>query len=154
MEICLISPTPDTTKGIGRAIGKALRGGEIICLYGEIGSGKTCLTQGIAEGLEVQDTKAVKSPSFILVREYKGILPLYHIDLFRLQRPLELEDLGYEEYLYGEGVAVIEWADRMGPYLPSQRIDITINFGRDHQREIRIRGPRELIERLKSYTQE
>jgi tRNA threonylcarbamoyladenosine biosynthesis protein TsaE len=141
MEINLIALTPEATKAIGRTIGSILKGGEIICLYGEVGTGKTCLTQGIAEGLKVKNPKAVKSPSFILIREYVGNIPLYHIDLYRLLSTEELEELGYEEYLYSEGVTVIEWAEKMGPYLPTQRIDITLYFREGAGRQIKIDGP-------------
>ncbi|OGW14274.1 MAG: tRNA (adenosine(37)-N6)-threonylcarbamoyltransferase complex ATPase subunit type 1 TsaE [Nitrospinae bacterium RIFCSPLOWO2_12_FULL_45_22] len=141
VEINLVSPTPDTTRAIGETMGRYLKGGEIICLYGELGVGKTCLTQGIAQGLKVEDPRRVKSPSFILIREYNGSLPLYHIDLFRLSTPQEMEELGYEEYLYGEGVTVIEWADKMGQYLPRKRIDIFLSYREEGKREIRINWP-------------
>jgi tRNA threonylcarbamoyladenosine biosynthesis protein TsaE len=141
IEISIISATADTTRDIGETIGKYLKAGDIICLYGELGTGKTCLTQGIAVGLKVKDPKRVKSPSFILVREYNGAPSLFHIDLFRLSESRELEDLGYEEYLYGEGVAVIEWADKMEQYLPAKRIDIFFSYKEEGKREIYINFP-------------
>lgn len=155
VEINIVSPTSDTTRAIGKTIGRYLKGREIICLYGELGTGKTCLTQGIAQGMGVKDPGRVKSPSFILVREYKGTHSLYHIDLFRLSEPQELEELGYEEYLYGEGVAVIEWADRMGQYLPMVRIDISLSYKERGRRGISIHCPDDidpqLVSALKGY---
>jgi tRNA threonylcarbamoyladenosine biosynthesis protein TsaE len=141
VEIDIVSPTPETTRAIGETLGRYIKAGDIICLYGELGTGKTCLTQGIAQGLKVKDPKKVKSPSFILVRECHGTIPLYHIDLFRISDPRELEEIGYEEYLYGGGVAVVEWAGKMGQYLPANRIDIFLSYQEEGKRRISIHCP-------------
>ena len=98
--------------------------GMIVALNGPLGAGKTLFTQGIARGLEVEE--AVSSPTFTLIQEYKGRHPLYHFDFYRLDRPEELENLGYEEYLYGDGVCVIEWAEKFSYMLPSDILEISI----------------------------
>src|SRR3989338_3030772 len=111
MEI--ISKSVHDTKSIGKTIAKHLKAADIICLFGELGSGKTMLTKGIAGGLKIKESKVI-SPTFVLIREHsKGILPFYHFDLYRLKNECEIAAIGYEEYLYGDGVSVIEWADRL-----------------------------------------
>lgn len=116
------------TKRVGRRIGKALRQGDLIVLFGELGSGKTCLTQGIAMGLEIKED-CVSSPSFVIIKEYQGRLPLYHIDFFRLQTTREIESTGYDECIRGEGVTVIEWAEKIEDALSGKyfRIELTVS---------------------------
>ncbi len=126
------------TKSLGEKIGKKLQGGEVIALIGELGAGKTCLTQGLALGLGVNPREYVTSPSFTLVNEYQGRVPLYHIDLFRLKNSEEAEALGCEEYFYGEGVTVVEWADKAENLFPEEeclRIELT-PLGEDQRRII------------------
>jgi len=124
------------TKTLGEKIGRKLQGGEVLALIGELGAGKTCLTQGLALGLGVNPREYITSPSFTLINEYRGRVPIYHIDLFRLNNSEEAEALGCEEYFYGEGVTIIEWADkaenffRGGEYL---RIELT-PLGKDQRR--------------------
>ena len=139
---------PDETQAIGRKLGKLLRSGEMVCLYGALGSGKTCLVQGLARGLEVKEEKQVKSPTFMLIREYEGKVPVYHFDVFRLSSGQELEDLGYDEYFYGRGVTLVEWADRVEEYLPPGRIDIHLIILGEQERRIEVRFPDELSERI------
>lgn len=112
------------TAGLGEKVGLLLGYGDVVCLYGELGAGKTMFARGVARGLGVEDP--VTSPTFTLINEYQGRLPLYHMDVFRLASPLEMEDLGYEEYFYGNGVTLIEWADIVHQLLPQDRLDITI----------------------------
>jgi tRNA threonylcarbamoyladenosine biosynthesis protein TsaE len=104
------SAGPDTTWRLGAALGGLLSAGDIVLLSGELGSGKTAFTQGIGAGLGVAGT--INSPTFTIVKEYAGRLPLYHLDLYRVEEPEELFALGFEEYFGGEGVAVVEWAER------------------------------------------
>jgi len=108
----IISKSVNNTLAIGRAISKNLQLGDIICLFGQLGSGKTVLTKGIAQGLRIKKEKII-SPTFVLIREYKAKFPFYHLDLYRLKEPRDILNLGYEEYLYNEGITVIEWADRL-----------------------------------------
>lgn len=113
------------TKALGRLLATHLRGGEVLCLIGELGTGKTIFVQGIAEGLEI--TLPVISPTFVLVREYLGRLPLFHVDAYRLQNLSALEvqrQIGLWEYEERGGVVVIEWADLIADALPSERLDI------------------------------
>jgi len=102
-----------------------LKPGDIITLNGELGAGKTCLAKGIARGMGIAGH--VTSPTFTLINEYAGKIPLFHLDVYRLGSPDELEDLGYEEYFYGSGVTLIEWAGLVEEYLPLDRLDIFIN---------------------------
>lgn len=117
--------SPEETARVGKSLGAILRAGDVICLNGDLGAGKTCFAQGVACGLEVDGP--VTSPTFTLINEYQGRLPLYHMDVYRLADSLEMEDLGYEEYFYGDGVTLVEWAERVKELLPEERLDITIN---------------------------
>lgn len=132
MEV--ISKSVSDTLKMGKAIAKSLIAGDIICLFGELGSGKTVLTKGIAQGLGIQKDKII-SPSFVLIRSHtRGRLPLYHFDLYRLKVPGDILGLGYEEYLYDKGVAVIEWADRLNYLLPQEFLKIELFLKPDAQR--------------------
>lgn len=116
-------------------LGRQAKPGGIITLTGELGSGKTCLAKGIAEGLAVPRTFTVTSPSFAIINEYPGRARLYHVDLYRIMDISELEDIGLEEILAGDGVAVIEWAEKAEDYWPSDRLDISISVIDDKNRE-------------------
>ena len=122
----LTSHSPEQTQSLGISLGKLAQVGDIFLLNGNLGSGKTCLTQGIAWGLDVKEHAF--SPSFIIVREYKGRLPLYHIDLYRLEHIEEIIDLALEEYLYGNGICVIEWAEKGMAVLPEENMLITLSY--------------------------
>lgn len=125
MEI--ISSSPEETQKIGKAIGKLLTAGDVICLYGDLGSGKTCLAQGIIKGLDVAEDKYLRSPTFTLINQYKGRIPVCHLDLYRLDNINEVEDIGIEEHIGGDEVVIVEWAERMERLLPEKRIDIHIS---------------------------
>ena len=99
--------SPAETHRLGRLLGQLTKPGDVICLYGELGAGKTHLTQGVAAGLAI--TARVTSPTFTLINEYQGRCFLYHMDAYRLSGPDDMADLGYEEYFYGDGVTVIEF---------------------------------------------
>lgn len=130
----------DETESLGERIGRTLVPGVVVALIGELGAGKTTLTKGIARGLEVPDL--VHSPTFTLIHEHDGRVPVYHFDLYRLDTPEELDDLGYEDYFYGDGVCVVEWAEKIERLLPADRLEIRIT-GEDDQRtfDIRATGP-------------
>jgi tRNA threonylcarbamoyladenosine biosynthesis protein TsaE len=102
----------EETQKVGMELGARLVPGTVVGLIGALGSGKTCLAQGICRGLGVEEY--VTSPSFVLIHEYEGRLPVYHFDLYRLRDAEALFDLGYEEYFYGDGVCLVEWAERDG----------------------------------------
>jgi tRNA threonylcarbamoyladenosine biosynthesis protein TsaE len=122
----VVSRSPERTAALGGVIGAAALPGTVICLFGDLGSGKTKLAQGIAAGLSVPEGYVVTSPTFTYVNEYPGRLPLYHIDLYRISSPEELLDLGWEEYIRADGVVAVEWAERAQGYLPEKRIEIYI----------------------------
>lgn len=130
----IISNSPSQTQKIGMEIGKMVQKRDTLLLLGELGVGKTCLTQGIARGMTIKEYTS--SPSFMVVKEYKGRLPLYHIDLYRLERIEEILDLGLDDYLYGQGVCVIEWADRGLIALPKENLIIRMNYISDIKRSL------------------
>ncbi len=132
----LVSHSAAQTRRIGRALGGAARKGDVILLVGPLGAGKTCLAQGIAQGLEV--ASQVISPSFVLVREHQGRLPFYHIDLYRVDQSKEIEDMGLDEYLYGDGICVVEWADRAIGLLPTEHLLIKMEYVSPRVRKLTI----------------
>lgn len=111
-EWVIDTASAEETKSLGRCLGQVIQEPAVLLLVGDLGAGKTCLTQGIARGLGVPESEPIVSPTYTLMNLYEGRMPLYHFDLYRLADPGELEELGMEEYLPGEGVAVVEWADR------------------------------------------
>ncbi len=120
-EFIFNSPGEECSLLFGRAIGQLVQAGDILALHGELGAGKTLLTQGIARGLEVGPEVRVTSPTFTIINEYSGRLHLFHLDLYRISGPDELETLPWQESLFGNGVAVIEWPERLGRLLPADR---------------------------------
>ena len=126
-------PSLAETTALGRRLGESARPGDIITLDGTLGAGKTTLTQAIGQGLGVPDSCYITSPTFALLHEYPGRLPLYHLDLYRLAEE-ELDELGLEDYLYGEGLTVIEWPDRLGSYLPAERLHIELRLETETER--------------------
>jgi len=147
----IISDSVSETLRIGRVIAKSLNPGECVCLFGELGSGKTVLAKGVAWGLGIP-LKRVVSPSFTLIREHKGRIPFYHFDLYRLKDPQDVLRLGYEEYLCGDGLTLIEWADRLKYLLPRDflKIELSVRSETKRQLDISISGSRykELLKRL------
>jgi tRNA threonylcarbamoyladenosine biosynthesis protein TsaE len=137
MEI--ISGSTQKTLDIGKMVSRKLEKGDIVCLFGDLGSGKTVLTKGIGLGLGVDKDK-VTSPTFVILRQHEGKLPIYHFDLYRLNSPGDILDLGYEEYLFGEGISVIEWADKLGRLLPGEFLKIKLQVIGENQRKIMISG--------------
>lgn len=130
--------SPEETQEIGVRIGTALSSGDVVALIGDLGAGKTCLTQGIARGVGVYRDQTVNSPSYILINEYEGKIPIYHIDLYRLERVEDIVALGLEDYFGGDGICVIEWADRMGELLPESHIQVTITAEDEFTRAIEV----------------
>lgn len=130
--------SPEETQEIGVRIGTALSSGDVVALIGDLGAGKTCLTQGIARGVGVYRDQTVNSPSYILINEYEGKIPIYHIDLYRLERVEDIVALGLEDYFGGDGICVIEWGDRMGELLPESHIQVTITAEDEFTRAIEV----------------
>ena len=122
----IISHSPEETQHLGKRLGELAQAGDVFLLVGNLGTGKTCLTQGIAWGLGI--TGYASSPSFVVVKEYQGRLPLYHADLYRLDRIEEVIDLGLDDYFYGNGVCVVEWAEKGLAALPPEHLLIKMSF--------------------------
>ena len=135
----LISKSSGDTLDIGKTIGQNLAGGQVVALTGELGAGKTCLTQGIARGLGISEKYYITSPTFTLINEYPGRIPLYHMDVYRLSGSSDMEDMGYKEYFYGGGVVVVEWAEKVADILPTSALMINLEHGGDsNTRKMRI----------------
>ncbi|MFC2046680.1 tRNA (adenosine(37)-N6)-threonylcarbamoyltransferase complex ATPase subunit type 1 TsaE [Chloroflexota bacterium] len=134
----LISCSPEQTRQFGVRIGELALPGNIFLLVGKLGVGKTCLTQGIAWGLNIEGYAL--SPSFIIVRELCGRLPLYHIDLYRLNHIEEIEELGLDDYLYGDGVCVVEWAEKGLSVLPAEHLLIEMSYLADTERSLHLKS--------------
>ncbi|MFZ5597599.1 MAG: tRNA (adenosine(37)-N6)-threonylcarbamoyltransferase complex ATPase subunit type 1 TsaE [Bacillota bacterium] len=133
MAFSLESRSPEETFALGEMLGRLAGPGDVFCLNGDLGAGKTVFAKGLASGLGVGDS--VVSPTFTIVNEYQGRVPFYHMDVYRLGSPSEMDDLGYEEYFYGQGVVLVEWAGRVGELLPEDRLDIHISvLGEGHRR--------------------
>jgi tRNA threonylcarbamoyladenosine biosynthesis protein TsaE len=122
----LNSHSPEQTQLLGSYLGELAKKADVFLLEGELGTGKTCLVQGIARGLDVKEYAF--SPSFVIFREYHGRLPLYHIDFYRLDHIEEIADLGLEEYFYGDGVCVVEWAEKGLEIVPRDNLLITLHY--------------------------
>jgi tRNA threonylcarbamoyladenosine biosynthesis protein TsaE len=137
LEIETVSRSPEESQEIGRRIGALTQPGDVILLVGELGSGKTCLTQGIAWGLGIKEPAL--SPTFVIMRDMHGRLLLYHMDLYRLDRVEETQDLGLDEYFYGHGVCVVEWADKAMTVMPPEHLYIEISYISDTERRIRMK---------------
>ncbi len=132
----LISHSPEDTRRLGASIGELTLPGDIFLLVGDLGTGKTCLTQGIAWGLGIKEYAL--SPSFVIVRELHGRLPLYHIDLYRLKAE-DIMELGLDEYFYGNGICVVEWAERGLSELPSEHLLIQLSYLSDTDRSLQFK---------------
>lgn len=134
-----ITTSEEETLRLAEALGKRARGGEIFALFGELGTGKTIIAKGIARGLGIEEV--ITSPTFNLLEIYQNEFPLYHFDLFRVEKDDEFDQLSFEEYWEGDGISVIEWADRALLRLPPSAIRITIEYINDTRRRITIEYP-------------
>ena len=149
-----VSKNLEETKKLGELLGSELIAGSVIGLTGNLGSGKTVFTQGIAKGLNVDEPN---SPTFVIMRSYDGEIPLYHFDVYRLESSAEFEEIGYEEFIYGNGVSVIEWADKINDVLPDNTVIIEISiFEKDveNSRIIKIKGNEEWLLSFKSMAEQ
>lgn len=144
----MLSQSPEETYQLGIKLGKGLDTGDLVALTGELGAGKTSLIQGITVGLDILNPKQVTSPTFTLINEYKGRVPIYHFDLYRINKLEELFDLGFEEYFYGNGVTLVEWAEKILDWLPPQRLSVYIKILSEKQREIQLSTSQARFERL------
>jgi len=138
MRSTLITESPEETISLGKKMANSLKRGDVVSLIGELGSGKTTLIQGICKGLGVKGY--VTSPTFVMVNIYQGKVPVYHLDLFRLRGVQDLEGIGYEDYIYGPGVALIEWGEKIRGLLPLTRIEVQLKRLAPGKRRITING--------------
>ena len=128
----------EETIELGFTVGKALKKGSVVSLRGSLGVGKTVFAKGVAQSLGIEE--AIVSPTFTLIQEYEGALPLYHMDLYRIDSEEEFELIGGEEYLFGDGITLIEWSEKIQDLLPQETIYVTISLESDNTRSIIIEG--------------
>jgi tRNA threonylcarbamoyladenosine biosynthesis protein TsaE len=145
----LTAATAEATAATGEALGRTLGPGDVVALYGELGSGKTCFAQGLVRGLDVE--VRATSPTFVLVNEYRGRLAVHHVDAYRTDSLAELVDLGLLDLLGGDGVTVLEWADKAEPLLPPRAVRVRIDGVGDEPRTIVVEDPRPPPDRPAGY---
>jgi tRNA threonylcarbamoyladenosine biosynthesis protein TsaE len=147
-SLTLDLPDPAATEAFGRRLGRLLFPGAVVGLVGPLGAGKTYLTRAVAEGLGITDSRAVSSPTFVLIQEYRARLPVYHFDAYRLRGEGEFFDLGAHEYLEGGGVCLIEWADRVPGCLPAEHLRVELTVTGEASRRAVVAGYGERYEAL------
>ncbi|MBC8183903.1 tRNA (adenosine(37)-N6)-threonylcarbamoyltransferase complex ATPase subunit type 1 TsaE [candidate division KSB1 bacterium] len=140
MKFSFITNNENETIKLGELLSQSLRPGDIIGFFGNLGSGKTHIIKGICSGLNCANQ--VSSPTFTLINEYRGKYPVYHFDFYRIDSEIEIYDLGYEEYFYGSGICLVEWAERVASFLPTEYIGVYLKGifekGKENIREITI----------------
>src|SRR5438874_13070864 len=141
-------PDLAATEAFGRRLGRLLFPGAVVALVGQLGAGKTNLTRAVAEGLGVRNPAAVNSPTFVLIQEYPARLPIYHFDAYRLSGPREFRELGTDEYFHGDGVCLVEWADRVEAALPTEYLRIEIHVIDEDRRRFEVTATGETYEAL------
>jgi len=127
---------------VGEKLAKKLSPGDVVALYGNMGSGKTTFTKGVGKGLGVKNSECINSPTFVLIKEYRGKIPLYHLDLYRMDDLKEIENLAIEEYIYGNGITVIEWAEKIKPLLPGKLVSVRLKAKSGNKREVLVEDSR------------
>jgi tRNA threonylcarbamoyladenosine biosynthesis protein TsaE len=132
----IVTRSVEETIALGESVGFLVEAGHFIALTGELGAGKTHFVRGFAAGMGVDPAVRVTSPTYTLLNSYHGRLPLYHFDLYRLTGNQEVVELGFEEYFYGSGVCIVEWAERLGDLLPEERMSITFTYLDENVRRI------------------
>ena len=143
------SRSANDTLRLGRSIGRHLRGGDVVALYGDLGTGKTTFVRGMAAGIGAK-RRAVTSPTFVLIHEYRGRLMMAHADLYRLESAEDVRHLGVEDYFNERTAVAVEWAERAAAHLPSDRLDVQLTHARRDTRSIRMRAGGPLSRRLLS----
>lgn len=133
----LTSSSDKETIQAGKRFSKKLKKGDIVCLKGDLGAGKTTFVKGVAEGLKIKK-ESVNSPTFVLLNIYEGSKVLYHFDLYRLDDTKQIGLIGYEEFLYGDGVAMVEWSENLGELMPKDYWEVRLAHKGDHTRQIKI----------------
>jgi tRNA threonylcarbamoyladenosine biosynthesis protein TsaE len=148
MSLTLDIPDLAATEAFGRRLGALLFPGAVIALVGQLGAGKTHLTRAVAEGLDVKNPAAVNSPTFVLIQEYPARLPIYHFDAYRLSGAREFAELGADEYFRGDGVCLVEWADKVEQTLPVEHLRVEIEVVDANRRRFHLRVAGERYESL------
>jgi len=143
--VTLLSQGVESTHEIGRIIGRHLKKGDVILLNGDLGSGKTCITQGLIQGIGSEDI--ARSPTFVIIAEYAAVMPIYHIDLYRLEEFEQVDDLQLDEYLYGDGICIVEWANRASHAFPDNTLSIRFESLDDTTRVLELTIPSMFSER-------
>lgn len=138
--LTLISAGENETRRLGCVLGRRAAPGLVIALIGELGTGKTRFAQGFGAGAGVPPAQVINSPTFTLINQYAGRLPVYHLDLYRLNSAVEAETLGLDDFFYGDGVCLIEWADRLADDLPPERLEIDLRHLDEMHRRIELRA--------------
>jgi tRNA threonylcarbamoyladenosine biosynthesis protein TsaE len=139
-NIRIITRSPEETMALAERLGGILSGRCLVALIGDLGAGKTIFVKGLAKGLGVKDHNYVNSPSFVVVKEYYGRVPLYHFDVYRLCGKLFCETMDYERYFYSEAVSAVEWADKIPELLPEEYIEVGMKYGDGDERVITFRA--------------
>jgi tRNA threonylcarbamoyladenosine biosynthesis protein TsaE len=156
--VVILTKSASETIRLGKKIGGRLRPGDVVALVGELGAGKTQFIKGLAEGAGVGKPTYISSPSFTLINEYPGRVPFYHVDLFRLEREKEAEELGLEDYFQGDGITAIEWADKIPSLLPKEMLLIHIAYTGKNSRSLEMVGKgeryQELVSQIESFEYE
>lgn len=134
-----LSHSPEETIAIGEAIGKSLKKGSILCFFGELAAGKTTLIKGIARGVNGFSEEEVTSPTFVYLNIYEGTPPVYHFDLYRLKDEKEFLAMGFDEYLFSDGVSCIEWSERIAPLLSEEQVHLELSHVGENQRLITVK---------------
>lgn len=147
-EFQKVTCSADETAALGRRIGTNLNEGDVLALLGELGSGKTCFTEGLARGLGVDESYPITSPTFTLINEYPARFALYHFDAYRLADFSDLENLGYGEYISGNGVVVIEWAQKIMQDIPAYAFLVHFEYIDENKRKIVIKGLPDKMKKL------
>ncbi|MDP2267931.1 MAG: tRNA (adenosine(37)-N6)-threonylcarbamoyltransferase complex ATPase subunit type 1 TsaE [Deltaproteobacteria bacterium] len=147
-DFTLISDSPQETYNFGKFLGEKLQPRDLVALCGELGAGKTCLTQGIARGLGVPEEYRVTSPTFTIINEYPGRLTLYHLDMYRLSGVRDLDEIGYDDCFNDRGVVVMEWAEKIKEVLPETAFFISLTYISENKRKIVLSHNRKEINRL------
>lgn len=142
MAVSLALDIPDlaATSAFGQRLAGLLFPGAVVALIGRLGAGKTHLVRAIAEGLGIKDSRAVNSPTFVLIQEYQARLPIYHFDAYRLPGPAEFADLGPHEYFESDGVCLVEWADKVAACLPGEYLTIILTVTGENSRQFALEG--------------
>lgn len=149
MQIKLNIDSIDATQSLAAAFAKTMKSGDVLCLQGDLGAGKTTFTQFLCNALKVEDY--VTSPTFNIMNAYEGTLPIYHFDVYRISEPDEMYEIGFEEYLYGKGVCIVEWANLVEDLIPTSAVWMTISLAVTGERTVVIQGNEPFLNGLRDH---